>query len=241
MNRNPVFVFLGGLAIFLMSSTAQMAEDKVIHLINGKDLSPFYTFLTKFGVEKDPDQVFTVQEGMVRISGQHFGYLATRETYSNYRLVAEFKWGEKTWAPREFNARDSGILLHGIGEDKVWMTSIECQLIEGGTGDVLVVEGAGLTVNGERKEKKTSRFDRPGRNPWKDEIGFRGPNEIENPHGEWNTIEVLCDKDKVRVTVNGHVTIEGLQAYPQAGKILIQSEGAEVFFRRLDVYPLVGE
>ncbi len=224
-----------------MVLSAQTSEEKVIHLIKGKDLLSFYTFLTEYGVDTDPDRVFSIQDGVVRISGQHFGYLATRETFSNYRLVAEFKWGEKTWAPREFNARDSGILLHAIGEDRVWMTSIECQMIEGGTGDVLVVEGAGLTVNGERKEKETSRFDRPGRNPWKDEIGFRGPNEIENPHGEWNTIEVLCEKDRVCVTVNGHVTIDGSQAYPQEGKILIQSEGAEVFFRKLDLYPLGTE
>jgi hypothetical protein len=241
MSIKPLTTWVGCMVICLMTFAASAGEEKVIHLINGKDLSPFYSYTTNFGVDNDPDHVFTVQDGLVRISGQHMGYLATRETYSNYRLVAEFKWGEKTWVPREFNARDSGILVHCTGPDKVWMTSIECQLIEGGTGDVLVVEGAGLTVNGERKEKTTTRFDRPGRNPWKDEKGFRGPNEIENPHGEWNTVEVLCEKDKVRVTVNGHITIEGTQAYPQAGRISIQSEGAEVFFRKIDLYPLGGE
>ncbi len=240
MKTTWLAVFAIVAVVCVMTLYANAEEEKVIHLINGKDLTPFYTYMTNFGVDQDPDKVFTVQDGMVRISGQHMGYLATRKTYSNYRLVAEFKWGEKTWAPREFNARDSGILLHGIGEDKVWPTCIECQMIEGGTGDVLVVEGAGLTVNGERKEKTTTRFDRPGRNPWKDEIGFRGPNEIEKPHGEWNTIEVLCEKDRVRVTVNGIVTIDGTQAYPREGKILIQSEGAEVFFKRVDVYPLGG-
>ena len=49
--------------------------------------------------------------------------------------------GQETCSPRVNNARDSGILLHSTGEDGafsgIWMHSIECQLIEGGTGDRL--------------------------------------------------------------------------------------------------------
>jgi len=190
-------------------------------------------------VDKDPDQVFTLTNGVLRISGQHYGYLATRHTnYANYKLVAEFKWGEKTWAPRENNARDSGILVHCLGKDQVWPKSIESQMIEGGTGDILVVSGAYLTIDGVRKGPNIARFDRPGRNPWKDERGFRGPHEIEKPHGEWNRMEVLCDGDKLAIKVNGHPTLSGTNASPTSGKILVQSEGAEVFFRRLDLYPL---
>ncbi len=211
-------------------------QETRIPLFNGKDLTGFYSYLKDFGVSNDPDKVFTVKDGLLRVSGQHWGYLATKTEARNYRLVAEFKWGEQTWEPRKLNARDSGVLLHAVGEDKVWPKSIECQMIEGGTGDIIVIDGATLTVGGETK--KEGRFDRPGRNPWKDEIGFRGPNEIENPHGEWNTIEVLCDEDKIKITVNGHVTNDGVKAEPKLGKILIQSEGAEVYFRRIDLYPL---
>ena len=75
-------------------------------------------------------------------------------------------------------------------------------------------------------------------NPWEDRLGFRGPNEIEKPRGEWNRMEVLCDGDKVSIKVNGHQTLEGTNAIPHAGKIVLQSEGAEIFFRRLDLYLL---
>lgn len=213
-------------------------EATAIHLLNGKDLDPFYSFLKDFGTNNDPDKVFTLTNGLLRISGQHYGYLVTKKEFSNYRLVGEFKWGDKTWAPRENNARDSGILFHVVGKDQVWPKSIECQFIEGGTGDILVVSGAYLTVDGVTKGPRIERFDRPGRNPWKDELGFRGPNEIEKPHGKWNTIEVICKGDQVSISVNGHKTLAGTNAVPQAGKILVQSEGAEVFFRRLDVFPL---
>jgi len=214
-------------------------KHKAIHLLSGEDRGPFYSFLRGFGVDNDPDHVFTLTNGILRISGQHYGYLATKQTnFANYKLVAEFKWGDQTWPPRLTNAADSGILVHFNGKDQVWPKSIEAQIIEGGTGDILVVSGAYLTVDDVTKGPEIARFDRPGRNPWRDEKGFRGPHEIEQPRGEWNRMEVLCDGDRLSISVNGHRTLEGSNAVPHVGKILVQSEGAEIFFRRLDVYPL---
>ena len=88
------------------------------------------------------------------------------------------------------------------------------------------------------KGPRIERFDRPGRNPWKDVKGFVGPNEIENPHGEWNRMKILCERDIFGVWVNGHQTLVGSNAVPQAGKILVQSEGAEMIFRKLELQPL---
>ena len=211
----------------------------VIHLLQGNDRTPFYSFLKDLGVNKDPDNVFTLTNGVLHITGQYYGYLATKDTnFANYKLVAEFKWGEKTWPPRETNACDSGILIHCGGKDQVWPKSIEAQIIEGGTGDILVVSGAYLTVDGVTKGPQIARFDRPGRNPWRDEKGFRGPHEIEKPRGEWIRWKYCAMEIKSLITVNGNKTLEGVRASPQSGKILIQSEGAEIFFRRLDVYPL---
>jgi len=211
-------------------------EPKVIHLLQPEN---FYSYTEKNGVGSDPDHVFTWQDDILRVSGEHYGYVATKQTnFANYKLVAEFKWGNKTWAPREDKARDSGVLVHANGKDQVWPCAIETQLIEGGSGDILVVNGAYLTVDGKTLGPKTARFDRPGRNPWKDELGFRGPHEIEKPHGQWNRVEVVCEGDRVKVSVNGHTTLEGTNVSPSSGKIVLQSEGAEIFFRRLDLYPL---
>jgi hypothetical protein len=225
---------------FLAGCASPHNDTQVIHLLNGKDLDGFYPHLKDFGTGKDPDHVFTLtKKGFLRISGQYYGYLATRETnFANYKLVAEFKWGKKTWPPRENNARDSGVLVHFVGKDQVWPKSIEAQIIEGGTGDILVVNGAYLTVDGETKGPSIARFDRPGRNPWKDVRDFRGPHEIEKPTGHWNRMEILCQGQDVSIKVNGHPTLAGTRASPHAGKIVLQSEGAEIFFRRLDLYPL---
>jgi hypothetical protein len=234
-----LFCVIAAVSIAAKLSHAADSNEQVVHLLQGNDRTPFYSFLKDFGVDKDPDNVFKLTNGVLHISGQYYGYLATKQTnFANYKLVAEFKWGDKSWPPRETNACDSGILVHCGGKDQVWPKSIEAQIIEGGTGDILVVNGAYLTVDGVTKGPAIARFDRPGRNPWRDEKGFRGPHEIEQPRGEWNRMEILCDGDKVAITVNGHKTLEGVNASPRSGKILIQSEGAEIFFRRLDVYPL---
>jgi hypothetical protein len=119
----------------------------------------------------------------------------------------------------------------------VWPKSIEFQMIEGGTGDIILVGGASLTVKGVTREK--GRFDRFGKGPWKDVAGYRDPQgEAEKPHGEWNVIELLSDGGTVRYWVNGKLVNEGTGANPARGKILFQSEGAELFFRNLELRPL---
>src|SRR5215212_5827153 len=149
MTLRPLLCLLTSLLCLFGSGCANTKPDpRVIHLLAGNDLTPFYSFLKDFG-NSDPDSVFTITNGVLRISGQHYGYLATRrDNFENYKLIVEFKWGDKTWPPRENNARDSGVLVHCVGKDQVWPRSIEAQMIEGGTGDILVVSGAYLTVDG---------------------------------------------------------------------------------------------
>src|SRR5271154_2226248 len=124
-----------------------------IKLFNGKNLDGFYTYLDKQGKNKDPDGVFRVENGAVHVSGGEFGYFITEKEYENYYLHVIFKWGQQTHPPREGKARDSGVLFHVNGEDKVWPHSIEFQMIEGGTGDIILVGDTTLTVKGETKSK----------------------------------------------------------------------------------------
>jgi hypothetical protein len=222
----------------ITTSEPALDQEHVVHLLNGADLNSFYSYFKEYGVQKDPDQVFTITNGMLRISGRHLGYLATRTNFSDYKLMAEFKWGRLAWGKRIAKTRNSGILVHATGVDKLWMRSFECQIQEGATGDVVLQSGAQLKVGDETKFVAWATFERPGKQPWHDELGFRGPNEVENPYGEWNTMEMLCDSDLLKVTVNGKVTVDGRGANPQSGQILLQSNEAEIFFRRLDLYPI---
>jgi hypothetical protein len=241
-------------------AAADTVKEKIV-LFNGKDLTNFYTWLKGIGKNKDPKKVFTVQDNMIRVSGEVFGCFTTEKEYENYHLVVEFKWGKKTFPPREKATMDSGILLHCVGEDGAaggsWMESIECQMIEGGTGDFILVGGKGkpkLTVRAEKrgnqwyynpkaepKEFTGGRINWYARDPnWKDVLGFRGKDDVENPAGEWNTLECVCAGDKITNILNGKVVNEGTNASHTRGKILFQSEGAELFFRKIELLPLKG-
>jgi hypothetical protein len=233
---------------------------------NGKDLDGWYSYLREHKYA-DPDKVFTVHDGEIHISGQEFGGITTKQSFSNYHLVTEWKWGEKTWEllvkglerPKGCS-RDAGILVHCVGPDGAayghWLESIEVQIIEGGVGDFLVVGGKkqpSLTVTarqdgkqfifdpGEKPvPKKGGRFNWWGRDPaWTDTLGIRDRYGVEKPHGEWNRLEVVCDGDNITSILNGYVVNVGTKSNQTAGKIQLQSEGAEIIFRKVEVRPLI--
>jgi putative membrane-bound dehydrogenase-like protein len=230
------------------------AETEKTHpLFNGHDLSGFSTFLGRHGINNDPDKVFSVADGMICISGQEFGYLVTEQEFENYHLTVEFKWGTQTHPPRKDQARDSGILFHVTGPDKVWPQSIEFQLIEGGTGDLIVVGGASLdcddrlrprfvpwtklSSDGKRVVGGQIRCNKHWRER-KNTAGFRDRQDLEHPHGQWNVLELIAAGKNIRYVVNGKVALEATGAEPAKGRILFQSEGAEVFFRKIELKPL---
>ncbi len=133
---------LGALPALLTGDEPRSPNDGVIQLFNGKDLTGLYTWL-KDTKRDDPRKVFSVHDGLLHISGDGFGYLATEKEYRDYHLVVEYKWGKKTDGGKF--VRNSGILLHAIGPDGgaggTWMSSIECQLAQGCVGDLIVIRG----------------------------------------------------------------------------------------------------
>jgi hypothetical protein len=250
--------------------------DQTIHLFDGKSLAPFYTWLVDDHRE-DPLRVFSVVDHVdgapaIRVSGERWGGLVTRESYRDYRLVVEFRWGLATWGERRNASRDSGILIHGQGHDGntgsdgngAWMRSVEAQIIEGGVGDIILVGGfedrgprltPRLTVRASKDRDGEAVFD-PGAEAgefesgrinwfgrdvdWQDRLGFRGKQDVESPYGEWTRLEVIADGDRVTNVVNGKVVNEGTRSSLTEGRILVQSEGAEIYFRRIDLEPLGG-
>jgi hypothetical protein len=259
----PLFLMLQGCSTTKTAAgSATSAKGKPIKLFNGKNLDGWYKFVEKRGKNIDPKNVFTVEKGLIRISGEEWGCITTNEEYSDYKLVVDFKWGDKTHAPRLEKARDNGILLHSTGADGakggIWMYSIEAQLIEGGSGDILVVGdgspafeatstvapkkpgtgnvfqpgGTPLTIN-------SGRIDWFGRDPnWKDVKGFRGAKDVEKPLGEWNTMECIAEGDNISIFLNGTLVNQASRVKPSKGRIQIQSEAAEMFIRKVTLTPL---
>ncbi len=237
--------------------------ERVIRLFNGKDLAGLTTWLKETGRE-DPRKVFTVHDGMIHVSGEGMGYVATERSYKDYHLIVEYKWGRKTDGSKY--VRNAGVLLHGVGPDGarggVWMTSIECQLAQGCEGDLIVIRGqdkAGKTIpatiscqtvvapDGKTRWKQGGKKTvYSGKQFWwsKHEPGFkelldtRGRWDVASPLGEWTRVECICQRDRITIKINGVTVNECFDARPSAGKILLQNEGNEIYYRRFELHPL---
>lgn len=255
MRRAALLVLLP----LLWTAAEPLRPRRRVVLFDGKDLKSFYISLRDSGRE-DPKHVFSLVNAQIRISGEEFGALTTKQEFRDYRLLMDWRWGGKTYAPRVDRARDSGILLHGTGADGAagngWLESIEYQMIEGGTGDIILVKGARkprLTVEAvtgpdkqlywkegaPRIERDSGRINWYGRDlNWKDQIGWRGPMDVEAPLGDWNRTEIVADGGHLVYYLNGRKVNEGFDSDHTSGRIQFQSEGAEVYIRRIELRPL---
>jgi hypothetical protein len=260
-------VVFSGMSLACAEDAVPISPQKVpIQLFNGKNLDGLYTWLqdTKY---EDPRKAFTVEDGMLHISGNGWGYVCTKQRYKDYHLVVEYRWGDRTWLTRKKAARDSGLIVHCADPDgsfgNVFMAGIEAQIIEGGTGDFLVLPGkradgsaipASLTAettkdrDGETIWKKggqrtkfsaVTRINWWGRDPdWNDVLGYRGKQDLDSPGKQWTRLDVICDGGHIVYRVNGAVANEGFDSVPSSGKILIQCEAAEIYVRRFELLPL---
>ncbi len=252
------------------SERRAIRPDETIQLFNGKDLTTFYTWLVDHKYE-DPHRVFSVVDQIdgapaIRISGEHWGGIVTKEAYRDYHLIFEYRWGLTTWGERKNRTRDSGILLHCEGPDGnyredfngPWMRSVEFQIIEGGTGDIILVRGYNedgervaprvtATVSGEPqwdpkgtpREFEGGRINWYGRDPeWKDVLGFQGRDDVEHPVGQWNRLEAFVDHDTLVYMVNGVIVNKATGSSLTEGRLLFQSEGAELYVRKIELRPL---
>ena len=226
MKRLLAVLCLAGSCFFV---NAQEANLKMKSLFNGKNLDGWYSFLGKTGKNNDPDKIFMVENGLLHITGKDFGYICTHKSFKNFHLVAEFKWGVKKFPPRDADTtrRDNGILYYvGAGvTDKVWPKSVEFQIQEGDVGDIWLVDSVTVKVDGKQ-------------NPVKDFARIRKKINAEHPTGEWNRIELIARDGKITYMVNGVTVNSGEDLSIREGKITVQSEGAEIYYRKIEIAEL---
>ncbi len=215
------------------------------------------------GLYNDPKHVFSVRieegEPVLCITGEIFGGLTSLTAFSNYHFRTEFKWGERIWEPKLNLPRDNGILFHCTGPHgvfwNVWKRSLEFQVEEKNMGDLYCLAGTGADVP-VVKGAKDWFYDPAG------EMKHFGAGvgaehgkvahlagDFEKPNGQWNVLELYTIGTTAVFVVNGHVDqvlrrteyVEQPQnvAVPlAAGQIQIQSEGAEAYYRRMEIEAL---
>lgn len=262
------FVFFFSLICIGFSSFAQKTEGQWRSLFNGKNLDGWDSYLrpvdmmgygdtvipyNPIGLNKDPLHVFTVHNGLLHISGEVWGAVTYKEVFGNYHLRFQIKWGEKKYAPKDTLPRDGGLLFHCTdGFDyafKCWMRSMEMQVQEGEIGDFFNV-GAGIAQFQVTPDVKTmynetaDQYDPsmpPVRHPGR---VYRSGN-FDSPKGEWTTGELIARQADAVFIVNGFVVNRMYNIYRTdlklqvtQGKLQFQSEGAEHFYKNIEIRPI---
>ena len=221
------------------------------NLFNGADLSGWYSYLPSKGKNNDPEGVFRAENGEIHILGvenkgfREFGYLATEKSYKNYHLRLEYRWGTKKFVPRDRDRRDSGVVYHVSGPDQVWPQGVEYQIQEGDTGDFWLLGGPTLTTTVASADAKEPRFAASGV-PYKSKSGrfVRIVKDGAHERAGWNTVDIIVDGNTATHMINGQVNNRAYSLHTPggddlgSGKILLQAEGAEVFYRNIQIRPL---
>ncbi len=207
------------------------------------------------GLGHDPLGVFSVikEDGKIilRVTGQIYGGLTTKEEFENYHLSLQFRWGEAKWEPRLNRPRDSGLLLHCVGPHgafwNVWKRSLECQIQEQDVGDFFALAGSIAEIPSiipKRGKRPVYQSGAPLRTISK---SVRRGTSKEMPHGEWNTVEIYTIGNQMVHVVNGSINMVLLNTRQQTrhgeapltkGQIQIQSEGAEIDYRNIRLTPI---
>lgn len=227
--RQAVLLLSSALALLLAPVAFGGSSPKSIALFNGKDLSGWTHFLADPAVKME--DVWSVKDGLLVCTGEPIGFIQTTSTFTNYKLVVEWRWAEGA-AARLGKVPNSGVLMRVNGEPKPIPRAIEAQLRSGNAG---VVYGFwGMTVQGDPARSRSRKAD-----PMLgDMVGVTAMAPAEKPEGQWNVYDITVDGPSIVVFVNGAKVNEITGATVVAGTVGLQSEGGEIHFRRVELTPI---
>ncbi|MGY8758369.1 MAG: PVC-type heme-binding CxxCH protein [Planctomycetota bacterium] len=193
---------------FLLESKKDPVFDNEINLLeNG--LSDFEFQLpdgTNF------NDVWRIENGVLKCAGQPIGYLYTKQQYTDFEL--EFDWrGNPQLGPG-----NSGALLRVQPPHKVWPRSIEAQLMSGNAGDIWNIDKFGMFVDRDRTSGRRTENMLPNN---------------EKPLGEWNHYRILLVGGDLTLEINGDIQNTASWCERIPGAIALQSEGAAIEFKNI--------
>lgn len=187
-----------------------------VELFNGTNLDG-WIFCMKNGA--DPAQTWSVNHGVIHCTGQPYGYARTTQSYQNYTLTVIWRFIKV--AP---HANDTGIFVDIQPPDTLWPECVQAQGLYQHQGDLVLMMGA--SADGYQPVGKKSLF-----------VPQLWPSN-ENPAGEWNTNQIVCNGNVIALSVNGKVMNQLTGCSLSSGYIGIQSEGGDIEISKLTVQPL---
>lgn len=212
----------------LIASTPSEADEpfKYVDLFNGTDLAGWVDVNTS-------DATWSVQDGLLVCTGLPIGVMRSEKQYENFLLHVEWRHMEP--------GGNSGIFAWSEGttpEDRPLPKGLEIQMLEldwvtlnpqsdGQPSPIAYVHGELFGANGLTTVPDNPRGERS--------------KSIENrcnPRGEWNTYDVVCVDGTVKLSVNGKFVNGVSKSSVKKGYLCLESEGAEIHFRKIQILEL---
>jgi hypothetical protein len=220
-------------SLALLSACVSTASEppSAIALFNGKDLAGWHADVPAADDDPSVAPSFAVENGLLVSRGEPQGHLITDASFSDYRLVVEYRW---PGAPG-----NCGVLVHASTPRRLYgmfPQSIECQLHHGNAGDFWCI-GEDVTVDD--MEARRGAPERWGVDGDKARRILNLTDDSEHAPGEWNEMVIECRGSSIDVWVNGERVNAGYGCTASAGRIALQAEGARVDFRKVELTPLV--
>ena len=222
------------------------------------------SIMKPIGFNNDNYGVFNIidenGESVLRISGEIYGCISTKNEYENYHLRLKVKWGTTVYPPRLKKGKDSGLLYHSFGEQgadywRSWMFAHEFQVMRGRMGDYWTIGPTAMDVKA-IPDEWIMNFVANESYPFIEVVdttkgyGYCSRSiDNESKEGEWTTIELICFQDKSIHLVNGKVVMilknsrvykDGKNRPLTKGKIQLQSEASEVFYKEIEIKKIVS-
>jgi len=225
--KHSSFRFMAVFLIVMLSQTLLPAQ-QMTTLFKADKNNEWYIYLAKSGKNNDPHHVFQFEGNVLHVSGEDFGYITTEKKYANFHFTVEFKWGVKKYPPRENEKRDAGVLYHAdfYSGDKVWPRSLEFQIQEGDCGDFYMTDSTTII----HSDTLTT--------PVNTALQVIKSKDAEKSSGEWNKAEIIVQNGTIIHLLNGQEVNSGRLGNTTQGCIVLQSEGAEIYYRNMQIKEL---
>ena len=250
-----------GSGLLLPAWTRASAQDSAgwRPLWDGRSLDGWSFWQDTVG-DQDTMGVVSIHDGVLHFHGAGYahdtappGFIATTADYGNYHLRLQYRWGERRWAPRGWQARNSGVLYH-MGPQRpglLFPESIEFQMQEGNCGDAILIDTLGVqgpSLGGTPLWPNwIPAFPdtpiEPTRNGGYARRWLPRHSDFEIM-GEWNTLDLVCLDDQAAHLVNGRI-VNTLFKLARAdgtrlasGRIALEFEWAEIAFRQVMIREL---
>ena len=139
-----IFLILAVTIMIVLSFSPQCSAEEAVEpkekvmLFDGKSFDGLFRYLRNG--QGDVDKTWTIKpDGVLACTGKLAGYIRTAKSYKNYKLHIEYRWPGRTG--------NNGILIHMVGEDRVWPKSLECQGMYHNQGDFFEIGGVEFNIS----------------------------------------------------------------------------------------------